>query len=382
MIKLSPQAHEVIRSCTLDDDHVVRITDGQLSRELYLEVASAFKNIGGKYERAIDGFRFNRSFVPNFKKFRETGQFNKKEALDFYGTPKPAADYVVENLSLFKMEHNYQAFMLRDNPGKAFHLCEPSAGHGALVDAFARKFREVFPHNPLLIDCVEMDPYNAEILQQKGYNVAEGDFLEFRAEQEYDLVLMNPPFSLKGMKDCYVDHVNHALSMLSSNGELAAIVPQSLLQAEDEKRHDLMSRIVRAGGIVDLEGPFNNKDTFRESGANVSTIGLYLTKDVHPDYLPAIDFHRFEVELLHGHLSKDLIGLQNRVASLGEKASDLSAKEFESMASFILDGVKKGVYVDRRNPTPFFKITAQCLDLDTRAMYPQAKKDRQIQFNF
>ena len=382
MIKLSPQAHDVIKSCTLDEQNCIRITEGILDRGLYLEVASAFKNIGGRYQRSIDAFVFDRSFHASFSKLQETGTFNKKEALDFYATPNSAAEYLINNLPLFQMQHNYQAFKLRQDPGLPFKVLEPSAGHGALVDAFVARFKKEFPSNPLWIDCVEIDPVNAGVLKSKGYSVTEGDFLACVPDHPYDLVLMNPPFSLKGQKDCYVEHVNHALYMLSPEGDLAAIVPKSLLDAADEKRVSLLERIVRSKGAVDVDGPFNKKDTFRESGANVSTIGLYLTKEAHPDFLPPIDLHGFEVELMHGALSDEFVRLQRNIASLGPASAQLTAKEFEQKASFILDGARKGVFVDRKNPTPFFKIVAQCCDLDSRTMYQETKKDKQIQFNF
>ena len=60
-------------------------------------------------------------------------------------------------------------------------ILEPSAGKGAI----ARYIMDC--------DCVESNEENRKYLSKHGYNLVGNDFLTFN--QEYDVIIANPPFS-------------------------------------------------------------------------------------------------------------------------------------------------------------------------------------------
>lgn len=131
---------------------------------------------------------------------------------DFYPTPQNIIDRMVDGLD-FKMIHT---------------ILEPSAGKGNIVEALKKK-EEIrnkwYQTVNLNIDCIENDQNLRHILKGKGFRVVHDDFLTYDTMKEYDLILMNPPFS-NGCK-----HLLKALEMQKRNG--GAVV--CLLNAETIK---------------------------------------------------------------------------------------------------------------------------------------------------
>lgn len=109
-------------------------------------------------------------------------------------------------------------------------VLEPSAGTGNIVEALKKKQES---HNKYWgnkqyifdIDCIESDQNLQRILKGKDFRVVYNDFLTYETMKEYDLVIMNPPFS-NGCK-----HLLKGLEMQERNG--GAVV--CLLNAETLK---------------------------------------------------------------------------------------------------------------------------------------------------
>lgn len=120
----------------------------------------------------------------------------------------------------------------------------------------------------------ELDPARAEKLRQAG--VAEvhcRDFLTYSPNGRFERVMMNPPFTTPGNSFAYIAHIQHAYSLLSPNGILAAIAPASLRFRTDKKTAALRELIERSGRICDLP-----ENAFRESGTDVNTVLLKLER--------------------------------------------------------------------------------------------------------
>lgn len=133
---------------------------------------------------------------------------------DFYPTPQNIID---------KMLCDLDFTMIRS-------ILEPSAGKGDIVEALKKKEGN---HNKYYgkqyyqfdIDCIEADQNLQHILKGKNFRVVYNDFLTYDTMKEYDLIIMNPPFS-NGCK-----HLLKALEMQERNG--GAVV--CLLNAETLK---------------------------------------------------------------------------------------------------------------------------------------------------
>ncbi|WPJ21802.1 DdrB-like ParB superfamily domain [Pseudoalteromonas phage vB_Pun_Y3] len=124
---------------------------------------------------------------------------NRNAFNDFFPTPETIATDIADMADI----------------EQGMRVLEPSAGNGLLADAARAQGASV--------DVVEMGGQLRDILQEKGYNLIGSDFLEVEASQEYDRIIMNPPFS----KDQDIKHVEHAYKMLKPGGKLVAITSSS-----------------------------------------------------------------------------------------------------------------------------------------------------------
>ena len=131
------------------------------------------------------------------------------DAKEFYPTPENLINKMICDID-FKMIHS---------------ILEPSAGSGNIVEAIKKKekfYSSTYNKVNYDIDCIEADQNLQSILKGKNFRVVYNDFLTYDTMKEYDLIIMNPPFS-NGCK-----HLLKALEMQQRNG--GAIV--CLLNAE------------------------------------------------------------------------------------------------------------------------------------------------------
>ena len=143
--------------------------------------------------------------------------FNK----DFYPTPEHLINKMLSGVNLKMIKT----------------ILEPSAGKGNIVDSIKKKeglFSTYYNKITFDIDCVELDKNLQHILKGKNYRVVHNDFLTYETMKEYDLIIMNPPFS-NGAK-----HLLRALKMQKRNG--GAVI--CLLNAETLKNQCNNDRII------------------------------------------------------------------------------------------------------------------------------------------
>lgn len=126
---------------------------------------------------------------------------------DFYPTPKSVAN---------KMLAKFDSYTLNTK-----HILEPSAGKGDLAEAIAQKLaydRSYYGKEYKdLIHCIESDIELQATLRGKDFPIVGNDFLTFFPDEEYDLIIMNPPFS-NGDK-----HLLHAWEILNS-GDIVCLL--------------------------------------------------------------------------------------------------------------------------------------------------------------
>lgn len=89
---------------------------------------------------------------------------------------------------------------------------EPSAGMGGLADLMPKDRTH----------CIEVSPLHCKVLEAKGHNVTQADFLAWSGEP-VDRIVMNPPFS----EGRWQSHLQHATTMVKPGGKLVAILPAS-----------------------------------------------------------------------------------------------------------------------------------------------------------
>ena len=183
---------------------------------------------------------------------------------DFFPTPKHLIDKMLFGLDL-KMINS---------------ILEPSAGKGNIVDALIEKekiYSTTYSKYKFDIDCIESDQNLQHILKGKNYRVVHNDFLTYDTMKEYDLIIMNPPFS-NGCK-----HLLKALEMQRRNG--GAVV--CLLNAETLKnlctneRMDLQRQLEEYNAKIEfIQDAF--QDAERKTSVEIALIKVQLP-EVHKE---------------------------------------------------------------------------------------------------
>lgn len=153
--------------------------------------------------------------------------------LQYYPTPNAVIDRMLSDVYIREGEK----------------VLEPSCGCGRILDVLASKGVDTFG--------IEVDPSRAQEARSKGHSVYTANFLEVPAEEEYDFVIMNPPF----YGQHYLSHLEHAMKFLKPGGLLVSVLPASAWY--DHKKVQKMK-----GYVTWRDLPLSS---FKESGTNVNT---------------------------------------------------------------------------------------------------------------
>lgn len=183
----------------------------------------------------------------------------------FFPTPRPVA-----------------ALMLTQVAGKLqqedVRVLEPSAGIGSIIDVV----NEVAPHASVHV--YEINGRCRAVLKLKGFEqsferlhekwprgvwsncvrwlCSQENFLLTQSENEYDVILMNPPFENRQDEQ----HVRKAYELLRSRGRLVAIVSAGAILNERSRSFVDWLDSLDASWQVLPEDSFNSVESFRRTG--------------------------------------------------------------------------------------------------------------------
>ncbi len=143
-------------------------------------------------------------------------------------------------------------------------VLEPSCGKGDIMDAVSRE------HPEAQLTGIEFSSSLLDILEAKGHEVSQGDFLE--ASGDYDRVVMNPPFEC----GADIDHVRHAYERLAPGGRVVAIMSEGPFFREDHKSRAFRTWLEEKGGTSEKlpDGSFTGNDAFRQTGVSTRIVTI------------------------------------------------------------------------------------------------------------
>lgn len=232
----------------------------QLSREDYLAVNAVLERLGGKWNqrKKVHEFQYNVNLC--LQNYLETGELPAKNPLAFFPTPQK----IIDDLFLvYNLDSDIQY------TDKCLSIIDPSAGIGNFVD----KVLELNPsHN---ITAIELDENRYKILynKYKNYNnikVIHSAFEDFNNEN-FDIVLMNPPFSIDGNSSIWIDHLYKGISLLNDSGKLACVTP--IFNHQQAKKFVNLRKDLNRIGYAKLI----NEHKFDKTAINTCTI--FIDKD-------------------------------------------------------------------------------------------------------
>lgn len=195
--------------------------------------------------------------------------WNKKEKVHYLGEgAQEQINHILNGGQIVDEKKTFQAFFtpsklaaevvgMAEVNGK---IClEPSAGIGALADEL--KVQGAARETVL----VELNPEFVKQLEEKGYHVYEGNFLEKQFPSDaFDRVVMNPPFD----KNTWVKHIEHAWNFIKDGGRLVAVCPSA-------KHNKFFQRFVEGKDYSIKEVPAGE---FSESGTQIATMIVSINK--------------------------------------------------------------------------------------------------------
>lgn len=201
-----------------------------------------------KLREAIDQFRQVKAgkVEADPVKIAERAIIGQKIGVDFFPTPKPLAERMAQLAGV--------------EPGA--RVLEPSAGNGNLADAAKAAGAAV--------DTVEVSDALRKILEAKGHTLAGRDFESFEPGEQYDAVIMNPPFSNR----LDAAHIMRAWGMVRPGGKLVAIAGEGVFFGSDSKAQAFRDWLDDNGAEVEKlpAGTFEDKFLLATTSANARLI--------------------------------------------------------------------------------------------------------------
>lgn len=242
-----------------------------------------------------------------------------KDNKDFYPTPQNLID---------KMLFSLDFTMIKS-------ILEPSAGSGNIVEALKQK-EKIYSRYSFDIDCIEADQNLQHILKGKNFRVVYNDFLTYETLKEYDLIVMNPPFS-NGCK-----HLLKALEMQSRNGGavICLLNAETLKKTCTNERVDLKRKLTEYNATVEfIQDAF--LDAERKTGVEIALIKVQLPEVKRESFILSGLQKAQEQREIEETESTDLIDSNFFKAIVNQYNMEIEAgknliKEYQAMKPFIL----------------------------------------------
>lgn len=238
-----------------EDNKTIKITKENLDRNLYVKIDTIFQSMKGKWSRKDKAhvFKVSGSISELISEMLGNESMPEKNPLNFFPTPLALVSEMIDFSEIDKNE--------------CFEILEPSAGEGHI----SKVLREELFCSSLTV--CELDRERAEHLKEEGFEVVEGDFLQYDNTKRYDYIFMNPPFNVKGDSRAYQTHILKAYELLSNKGVLVAIAPTGFI-SNSIKKDKVFLDFIKSNGTFKL----NPEKSFKEMKTMVSTAMIRLVK--------------------------------------------------------------------------------------------------------
>ena len=245
-MKINNTVLDVLGNCRVEEN--ILYLPANLDRKVYIEVNKVLEVLGGKWNRKAGGHVFDHCPADEIDEAILTGECtDKKKEFQFFPTPPELAE------KLCNLAH-----ISEDTT-----VLEPSCGKGNIADA-------VWKRKPKRLLGIELNKDMGQYLEGKPYEVILGqDFLQYEGEQ-WDRIVMNPPFT----RQQDIDHVMKAYELLAPGGILVSVMSSSIWFRTNKKAEDFRSFIESV--------PYSSfvlpEDSFKESGTMVRACVIAIEK--------------------------------------------------------------------------------------------------------
>ena len=232
----------------------------------YQWVVDSFNETKRKAERlgiTPDNVKVAYETMQMYKKREVSAEDQRKRRLDdmikelrgkkipgFFPTPPPLANRVIDLAEV----------------GDGMIILDPAAGTGDLLDPLRER---TYIKDQKLFTC-EINYQLAEILGLKGYTVEANNMYDLPTNNQFDRIIMNPPF--ENGQD--VDMVTHCFNyLLDRDGILVAIMSKGVQSNQGRKFKEFRDMVSMFGDFYEVEdGAFKN--AFNSTGVSTCIVKL------------------------------------------------------------------------------------------------------------
>lgn len=159
----------------------------------------------------MDAIKSNKPNNDPFWDYIEYGTYDVKPVLDYLSIVGVMPEYKTHQF--YPTPQVIVDEMMKHVPGHGTIL-EPSAGTGRLINSIDRE----------RVTAYDIAELHCEILKAKGFkDVRNNDFLKHDEGEKYDVILMNPPYSMGRA----LTHIDKALNCLNEGGVILAVIPSA-----------------------------------------------------------------------------------------------------------------------------------------------------------
>jgi len=187
---------------------------------------------------------------------------------NFYPTPKSLAELMLSKI-------NYNRTIKT--------VLEPSAGKGDLIEAM-KEFgfttsrghgRNPFAQGHINIMAIEKDKELMANLMGKRIDVIDSDFLSYNGLEQFDLIVMNPPFD-EGEK-----HLHKALDIMFTGQIVCLLNANTIKNPFSNERKRLIQRLKELKADIEyIPDAFNDIDSQRKTNVETALIYINIQADV------------------------------------------------------------------------------------------------------
>lgn len=256
------------------------------------------------------------------------------DSSEFYPTPKALAGKMLAKVDWKRVKS----------------ILEPSAGKGDLVfavqhmararryDRFCPLTGDVVDHPQRVFDVIEMD-YNLRLmLRGLGLRLVGDDFLQYRTEKRYDLIMMNPPFSAGAT------HLLHAIELMQNGGQIVCLLNAETIRNPYTNERKLLQSLLAdyAARIEFVQNAFTQAE--RKTGVEVAIVYLDIPSKRRESTIFDNAQKAVEVEMETDRIDQTSLVISDEVEALIQyykveaKAGVDLMTQYAALVPYIMDG--------------------------------------------